>query len=79
MQQIETHIEGQAIEAFIFMHDTRDTYIISIPDVNFSIEYSRSLDTKGQFEEIVVHLFNVMDEASCETVARDITEATSTK
>ncbi|MFC3420101.1 YueH family protein [Salinicoccus hispanicus] len=79
MQQIETHIEGRAVEAFIFTHDARDTHIISIPDVNFSIEYSRSLPADEQIDAIVIHLFNVMDESSCEIVARDITKAIPTK
>lgn len=79
MQQIETHIEGRAVEVFIFTHDGRGTYIISIPDVNFSIEYSRTLPADEQMDAIVIHLFNVMDESSCEIVARDITEATSIK
>ncbi|GAB3063363.1 YueH family protein [Salinicoccus sesuvii] len=79
MRQIETHVEGRPILAFIYTHDTRETYIVSIPDINFSIEYDRTLPADEQVDLIVIHLFNVMDEASCESVARDITEATSIK
>ena len=79
MLQIQTSINDARMPVFIFPHEERNTYIISIPDMNFSLEYSRDLSEADQAEEIVLHLFNVMDEETCEAVARDITRSTSTK
>ncbi|MFA7744162.1 YueH family protein [Salinicoccus roseus] len=79
MLQIQTSINDVVMPVFIFPHEERGTYIVSIPDMNFSLEYSRTLSESDQAEEIILHLFNVMDEAACEAVARDITRATSTK
>lgn len=79
MLQIQTSINDVMMPVFIVPHEERGTYIVSIPDMNFSLEYSQDLSEADQAEEIVLHLFNVMDEETCEAVARDITRATSTK
>ena len=79
MFQTTSSIEGQCLPVFIHEAHSRGTFIISLPDIHFSIEYPQSLTEEEQIETLVLHLFSMMDENQAEAVAGDIVHAISRK
>ncbi|WP_017548068.1 YueH family protein [Salinicoccus carnicancri] len=73
---ITTGIDVGEHTATAYIYDTGTAYIISIPYINFSLELDCSLPAEDREDEIIAHLFHMMDEAGCARVARRITEAT---
>ena len=73
---ITTAIDIADHAATAYIYDTGTAYIISIPYINFSLELARTLPSEDREDEIIAHLFHMMDEAECARIARRITEAT---
>jgi len=73
---ITTAIDIAGYAATAYIYDTGASHIISIPYINFSLELGRTLPAEDREDEIIAHLFHMMDEAECAEIARRITEAT---
>ncbi|HIW12485.1 MAG TPA: hypothetical protein H9891_04920 [Candidatus Salinicoccus stercoripullorum] len=73
---ITTAIDAAGHTATAYIYDTGSAHVISIPYINFSLELAHSVPAEEREDEIIVHLFHMMDEAECTEIARKITEAT---
>ena len=47
---------------------------LAIPELFWSIELSKELDTDQLYEELVMQLFNLLTEVEADTLARNITD-----
>lgn len=74
---LKTGISIAGTDATAYIYDNGgETYIISIPYINFSLEIDQALPRDDQQEEIIAHLFHMMDEDECAHIAESITQAT---
>jgi len=48
--------------------------MLAIPELFWSIELSKELDTNQLYEELVMQLFNLLTEVEADTLARNITD-----
>ncbi|EFV88724.1 hypothetical protein GSEF_1349 [Staphylococcus epidermidis FRI909] len=48
--------------------------MLAIPELFWSIELSKELDTDQLYEELVMQLFNLLTEVEADTLARNITD-----
>ncbi|AKG73385.1 YueH family protein [Salinicoccus halodurans] len=74
MQQTKIDIGGATAPAYIYDND-KETYIISIPYINFSLELSQALPREDAEDEIIAHLFHMMDEDECAEIAGTLMDA----
>lgn len=72
-------IDIAGADATAYIYDDGGTYIISIPYINFSLEIDRALPHDEKQDEIIAHLFHMMDEDACERIAETITDVTDKK
>ncbi|MGN5883075.1 MULTISPECIES: YueH family protein [Staphylococcus] len=66
----------QAIEgaqAFCYTDDTMQTILIAISDLNWSAELDKKESAEDVEEELIMYLFNLMDEAEAEHLAHELT------
>ena len=48
--------------------------MLAIPELFWSIELSKELDTDQLYEELVMQLFNLLTEVEADALARNITD-----
>lgn len=58
----------------VYYHQSNDSIMLAIPELFWSIELSKELDTDKLYEELVMQLFNLLTEVEADTLARDITD-----
>lgn len=58
----------------VYHHQSNDSIILAIPELFWSIELSKELDTDQLYEELVMQLFNLLTEVEADTLARNITD-----
>ena len=58
----------------VYHHQSNDSIMLAIPELSWSIELSKELDTDQLYEELVMQLFNLLTEVEADTLARNITD-----
>ena len=58
----------------VYRHQSNDSIMLAIPELFWSIELSKELDTDQLYEELVMQLFNLLTEVEADTLARNITD-----
>ncbi len=58
----------------VYHHQSNDSIMLAIPELFWSIELSKELDTDQLYEELVMQLFNLLTEVEADTLARNITD-----
>lgn len=58
----------------VYYHQSNDSIMLAIPELFWSIELSKELDTDQLYEELVMQLFNLLTEVEADTLARIITD-----
>ena len=58
----------------VYHHKSNDSIMLAIPELFWSIELSKELDTDQLYEELVMQLFNLLTEVEADTLARNITD-----
>ncbi|MCG1063053.1 YueH family protein [Staphylococcus epidermidis] len=58
----------------VYYHQSNDSIMLAIPELFWSIELSKELDTDKLYEELVMQLFNLLTEVEADTLARNITD-----
>lgn len=58
----------------VYHHQSNDSTMLAIPELFWSIELSKELDTDQLYEELVMQLFNLLTEVEADTLARNITD-----
>ena len=58
----------------VYHHQSNDSIMLAIPELFWSIELSKELDTDKLYEELVMQLFNLLTEVEADTLARNITD-----
>lgn len=61
---------GTVFKAYIGTFE--ETYIISIPELSFSMQVSSDLKEEEMAEELIIHLFTVLDEDESEEASEAI-------
>lgn len=58
----------------VYHYRSNDLIMLAIPELFWSIELSKELDTDQLYEELVMQLFNLLTEVEADTLARNITD-----
>lgn len=58
----------------VYHHQSNDSIMLAIPELFWSIELSKELDTDQLYEELVMQLFNLLTEVEADTLASNITD-----
>lgn len=58
----------------VYHHQSNDSIMLAIPELFWSIELSKELDTDQLYEELVMQLFNLLTEVEADALARNITD-----
>ncbi|MDU5912481.1 MAG: YueH family protein [Staphylococcus epidermidis] len=58
----------------VYYHQSNDSIMLAIPELFWSIELSKELDTDQLYEELVMQLFNLLTEVEADTLASNITD-----
>ena len=58
----------------VYHYHSNDSIMLAIPELFWSIELSKELDTDQLYEELVMQLFNLLTEVEADTLARNITD-----
>ena len=59
----------------VYIMDYDNSYIISIPDITFSMKVNQEVTEEELFEEVVMYLFAFMDQDESETASSIICSA----
>ncbi|PHK49833.1 YueH family protein [Staphylococcus edaphicus] len=57
---------------YIYENSVNHCKLIAIPDINWSLEIPSSLNEDDTNEELVIHLFTLLDESTASQIADDI-------
>lgn len=69
----ESHSENYSAKVFIYQNKKEDYFIVSIPDLYWSIAIDNTLYGESLTEHLYMHLFNVVEENEAELLALRIT------
>lgn len=72
-------IQFKDLSCRVYIAEYEDLYIISIPELAFSMAVERSLTDEEIAEEVVIHLFTICGEADCRTAANVIQSVIKTE
>ncbi|TDL93376.1 hypothetical protein ERX27_10630 [Macrococcus brunensis] len=63
----------------VYIHENKkeENFIVSIPDIFFSIQYDYDLYGESLIEHLYLHLFNILDEKEAGELAMRIAQWTS--
>jgi len=65
-------LNGVTVRSYIYKNDDADVLLMAIPDLNWSLEIDTSLNDDDIKEELVIHLFTLLDESTAVQIADDI-------
>ncbi|MDW8544265.1 YueH family protein [Staphylococcus sp. KG4-3] len=62
------------IQANVYIYENviKQLFLIAIPEINWSLEVESTLNEDDMKEELVIHLFTLLDESTASHVADDI-------
>lgn len=68
------NIQYNDIKSHVYIYDNKvgQCYMIALPDLNWSLEIDMSLNDDELKEEIVIHLFTLLDEETASRIADDL-------
>ena len=52
----------------VYHHQSNDSIMLAIPELFWSIELSKELDTDQLYEELVMQLFNLLTEVEADNI-----------
>lgn len=58
----------------VYHYHSNDLIMLAIPELFWSIELSKELDANQLYEELVMQLFNLLNEVEADTLASNITD-----
>lgn len=65
-------LNGVTVRSYIYKNNDADVLLMAIPDLNWSLEIDTSLNDDDIKEELVIHLFTLLDESTATKIATDI-------
>lgn len=65
-------INDIASNVYIALNNENDMYLIAIPELNWSLEVDKSLSDDDFKDELVIHLFTLLDESLSNDIANAI-------
>ena len=65
-------LNGVTVRSYIYKNDNDEVLLLAIPDLNWSLEIDTSLNDDDIKEELVIHLFTLLDESTAVQIADDI-------
>lgn len=65
-------INDIASKVYIALNNENDMYLIAIPELNWSLEVDKSLSDDDFKDELVIHLFTLLDESLSNDIANAI-------
>lgn len=70
---------GTNLTVTVYIHENKkdETFLISIPDIHFSIMFDYNLYGEALVDHLFLHLFNILDEEDAQELALRITQYTS--
>lgn len=69
---LTTTVQFSGTNSPVYIAEYKETYIISIPELAFSMQVANSLGDKEIVDELIIHLFTLFDEEESEYAARAI-------
>ncbi|MBI5975255.1 YueH family protein [Staphylococcus canis] len=69
----ESHSEQYSAKVFIYQNKKEDYFVVSIPDLLWSIQIDGELYGEALTEHLFIHLFNVLEEDEAQVLALRIT------
>ncbi|AVP36674.1 hypothetical protein DOS70_02300 [Staphylococcus felis] len=69
----ESHSEHYSAKVFIYQNKKEDYFVVSIPDLFWSIQIDYDIYGEALTEHVMVHLFNILPEDEAHTLALRIT------
>lgn len=69
----ESHSEHYSAKVFIYQNKKEDYFVVSIPDLFWSIQIDYDIYGEALTEHVMVHLFNILSEDEAHTLALRIT------
>lgn len=73
----ESHSQNLNCKVYIYENKKEEYFVISIPDLFWSIEVDYDLYGESLVEHLYLHLFNVLDEDEANELANRISQWTS--
>ncbi|GGI38785.1 YueH family protein [Mammaliicoccus stepanovicii] len=73
----ESHSQKSNFKVYIYENKKEEYFVISIPDLFWSIKVDYDLYGESLIEHLYLHLFNVLDEDESEELANRISQWTS--
>lgn len=69
---LTTTVQFNGTAFTVYIAEFEGTYIISIPELSFSMQMNNSLGDEEMADELVIHLFTLLDEDDSEHAAKVI-------
>lgn len=76
---LTTTVQFSKTECTVYIAEFEGTYIISIPDLAFSMQIDNSLGDEEISDELIIHLFTLFEEDESEHAAKVILSVISTE
>ncbi|EJX17828.1 hypothetical protein SOJ_21170 [Staphylococcus sp. OJ82] len=57
---------------YIYENTEAEVYLIALPELNWSLEIDTTLNEDDINDELVIHLFTLLDESTATKIATDI-------
>lgn len=69
---LTTTVQYSGTVSTVYISEYEETYIISIPELAFSMQMDNSLGDEEMADELIIHLFTLLDEDDSEHAAKVI-------
>lgn len=69
---LTTTVQFSGTNCTVYIAEYEETYIISIPELAFSMQMHKSLEDEEIVDELIIHLFTLLDENESEYAAQAI-------
>ncbi|TDM14888.1 YueH family protein [Macrococcus bovicus] len=73
----QSNSENLSCKVYIYENKKEENFIVSIPDIFFSIQYDYDLYGESLIEHLYLHLFNILDDKEAQELALRIAQWTS--
>ncbi|KRG09315.1 YueH family protein [Staphylococcus sp. NAM3COL9] len=60
---------------YIYENTKAEIYLIALPELNWSLEIDTTLNEDDINDELVIHLFTLLDESTATEIAADIVKS----
>lgn len=60
---------------YIYENTKAEVYLIALPELNWSLEIDTTLNEDDINDELVIHLFTLLDESTATKIATDIVKS----